>query len=590
MSHLSLPLLLRVPTPTQSNLSFCEPTPRDMKRWIAELPKANLGEMARQLYQGLGELNQLLTSSDNRLQLLELLRSEVYFVCRHLERHFINQSVVLDERPRKVANLCQALQNHLAIGYKQIIARIAPKLTKDRATLLATALQRAMHALNGPLLRANQLYCPVQEGLWLELHQIYQIALQTDLHRVPVPEPTALQSGSFTVEQTYGIALLAGTARCNQMRQQNITRLSQVLESWSVLVRIQPADKPGTLFALSPTVDAPPRYLTLFDNEPHSTLVGLDPSALVASIQRYIDTPAEQRDQLPLPVPAGFTTELLQHLTGAWGDISERSFQRMPGQGALTVCIGMSAIHYFASGEQSFSGLLKIPAAVKAAEFMLQSNDSKDPWASAFESQRGQGGSDQFLPYEEIEYRQMDGDTSQEDRENYPTYPLNIVNHSPGGYCLAWPRIVPPQLQTGEILGIRDTSQGWSIAVVRWVRQVRNGGTQMGIELVAPFAEPCGLQLVKGAERNSQYMRALLLPEIRAIDAPATVLTPRLPFQEGSQVMINTHGEETPAILGHKRTGTGSYSQFEYRPREPVKKDEGGSRPDQEFDSLWETL
>jgi len=104
-------LLLRVPTPTKQGLTFCDATPRDLKRWIAGLPKANIGETARQLYQALIELNQLLTPSDNRIQLLELLRPEVYFVCQHLERHFLNQAIVLDERPRKVANLCQALQN-----------------------------------------------------------------------------------------------------------------------------------------------------------------------------------------------------------------------------------------------------------------------------------------------------------------------------------------------------------------------------------------------------------------------------------------------------------------------------------------------
>ena len=116
-------LLLRVPTPDRQGLSFCDANPRELKRWIAALPKANIGETARQLYQSLIELNQLITPSDNRLQLLELLRPEVYFVTSHLERHFLNQSIVLDERPRKVANLCQALQNHMAIGYKLIITR-----------------------------------------------------------------------------------------------------------------------------------------------------------------------------------------------------------------------------------------------------------------------------------------------------------------------------------------------------------------------------------------------------------------------------------------------------------------------------------
>ncbi len=43
------------------------------------------------------------------------------------------------------------------------------------------------------------------------------------------------------------------------------------------------------------------------------------------------------------------------------------------------------------------------------------------------------------------------------------------------------------------MIGIRDTSdQAWSVAVVRWIRQVRNGAMQMGIELVAPMPSLAG--------------------------------------------------------------------------------------------------
>ena len=205
MNEISPHLLLRAPIPTQLRLSFCEATPRDLKRWIANLPKANIGETARQLYQGLSELNQLLTPSDNRLQLLELLRPEVYYVCKHLEQHFLHQSIVLDERSRKIANLCQALQSHLAIGYKQIVVRITPKFSKDRAPLLTQALQRAIHCLNGPLIRATKLYCPVPEGLWLELHQLYRIACAHRLQHTSLRDELASQTQNLSIEQTLSL-------------------------------------------------------------------------------------------------------------------------------------------------------------------------------------------------------------------------------------------------------------------------------------------------------------------------------------------------------------------------------------------------
>ncbi|WP_397450199.1 molecular chaperone [Pseudomonas sp. NA-150] len=592
-SHPSLHLLLRAPTPTQSSLSFCDTTPRDLKRWIALLPKANLGETARLLYQALGELNQLLTPSENRLQLLELLRPEVYYVCKNLERHFLSQAIVLDERPRKVANLCQALQNHLAVGYKQIIVRVAPRASKERSMLLTTALQRALHCLNGPLIRASQLYCPVPEGLWLELHQIYLIARQNQLHNVDVVDPLANHTRTLSAEQTYVVAVLLGCSRCNQMRQLNIGRLAEMLEPWSALVKLQSPAEASSLFAIAQAVDAPPRYKSLFAEEQLPTVLGINPLPLAAVIRDYLNAPADKRSKVPLLVPHGFTTDLLQHLAAAWGDVAERTFQRTSGKGTLTLCIGMSALHYYLSGERSFSELLKLPTVTKAAQFSAQAAgaSSSDAWTIAFDAEPE--ASVDTLPYEEIQYHPTGedaGDSTPNSRQSFPTYALNVINHSPGGYCLAWPKEVPSQLQSGEMVGIQDgAGQGWSIAVVRWVRQVRGGGTQMGIELVAPYAQPCGLQLVRSTEQNTPYLRGLLLPEVRAIDQPATLLAPRLPFQEGHKVKINTSGEERAAGLGKRRTGTGSFNQFEYTtfdaPRQPES-----TGADSEFESLWTLL
>lgn len=593
-------LLLRVPTPSNERLSFCNATPRDIREWLDHLPKANLGETARQLYQGLIELNQLKLPVESRLQLLELFRPEVHSVCRHLERHFLNQSIVLDERPRKVANLCQALQNHMAIGYKLAVVREAPRFSRERAQFLVLALQRAVHSLCGPLVRASQLYCPVPESLWLELHQLYQLACQHGVQRVEVRDDLATHSKSMTVERAYLVALMIGCARCNQMRQNSIARLALTLEGWVQLVRLQPASASSSLFVVAPQVDGPPRYRSLFKENDLPSGLGMDPQQLVAALKEYLEASAEQRPQLQLKVPDGISIDMLQHLASAWGDIAERTFQRTQGQGQLTLCIGMSALHYFLAGRRSFASLLKQPE----RELPTFQRDVKDAWAGAFDAQKLKDW-EPGAPLEEIEYKPIssDGDKTIFDdspKDEYPVFTLNIVNHSPGGYCLTWPKEIPSQLQAGELLGIQDApGQGWSVAVVRWIRQVRGGGTQMGIELIAPLAQPCGLQLLRKTEQSSQYLRALLLPEIAAISRPASVITPRLPFQEGNRVQLNQNGEERRATLTHKLTATASFSQFEYRAFEavgdagdkPVTPSSGKAGPgDEDFDSLWKSL
>lgn len=595
MDETSPHLLLRAPTPTQSRLSFCEATPRDLKRWIADLPKANIGETARRLYQGLSELNQLLTPSDNRLQLLELLRPEVYYVCKHLERHFLHQSIVLDERSRKIANLCQALQGHLAMGYKQIIVRIAPRFSKDRAPLLTQALQRAMHGLNGSLVRATELYSPVPDGLWLELHQLYRIACTHRLQRLNVRDELASQTQNLSIEQTYLAALLLGAARCNQLRQSQIARLAEVLEPWSQRLKLEPQTSASGLFAVAPALDVGPRYRSKFRPEQLDSLLAVDPQPLVAAIEAHMknsDSPT------PLPVPAGLSLDTLQHLSAAWGQAVERSFQRTASQGTLNLCVGMSALHFYLGGQRPFSEILKTPG-IGRAQFKASepAGRDKDQWHHAFDA-APQGTADAMLPYEEIEYPQLQTDDSHEPSDHnrhFPTYALPVINHSPGGYCLAWPGEVPAELQAGEMVGIEDSAgAGWSIAVVRWVRQVRGGGTQMGIEQVAPYAEPCGLQLVRTRDEHSHYLRGLLLPAISAVDLPATLLAPRLPFQEGNKVLINTNGEERRAGLDRRVASTNSFNQFAYRSLEAARNDNaagsGAVSSDENFDSLWKTL
>ena len=594
--------LLRVPTPTHESLSFCNANPRDLKDWLDHLPKANLGETARQLYQGLIELNQLKLPVEARLQLLELFRPEVHSVCQHLERHFLNQSIVLDERPRKVANLCQALQNHLAIGYKLAVVREAPRFSRERAQILVLALQRAIRSLCGPLVRASQLYCPVPESLWLELHQLYQLARQHSVQALAVRDDLVRNGKSMSIERAYLVALLLGCARCNQMRQNSIARLAEALESWSEQVKLQPASTPSSLFVISPQVDGPPRYRSLFKESDLVGALGMDPQQLVASLKEFLQATPEQRPQLPLKVIDGISIDMLQHLASAWGDIAERTFQRTQGQGQLTLCIGMSALHYFLAGRKSFAELLKLPA----QEAPTFKHEIKDAWASAFDAQKIKDW-EPGAPLEEIEYKPLNANEGERSGmldetqcDEYPMFALPIVNHSPGGYCLTWPKEIPSQLQAGELLGIQDApEQGWSIAVVRWIRQVRGGGTQMGIELIAPLAQPCGLQLLRKTEQGSQYLRALLLPEIAAISRPATLITPRLPFQEGSRVQINQHGDERRATLVRKLTATASFSQFEYRTQElprdagdkPVTASNSKATPGEEdFDSLWKSL
>ena len=602
MENPSQPLLLRVPTPDCQGLSFCEPDARALKAWLAGLPKANLGETARLLYQAMRELIQLRTPTQNRLQLLELMRPEIHFICRQLERSYLlNQPVVLGERARKVASLCQALQSHLATGYKMITARLAPQAARERVPLLTIVLQRAIHSLCAVLTRSTQLYSPPPEGLWLELHQLYIIAVEHGVQKTLVRDDLAHGAAGLSAERCYIVALLLGAARCNQLRQQNIAQLAQALESWSALVRLQPAQHSSSLLVLSPRLDGPPRYRSMVRYEDLPLQLGIDPQALVNALQAHLQGGSASA-AAELAIPAGLSADLLQHLCSAWGNASERSFQRMPAKGSLQLCLGMSALHYHLAGQRAFGELLQRPEGTLSASFKLN-NAAPDVWAVAFDAQPvNEVG---VLPSDSIEFvrpiKTEEPQATQPSPENtFPIHEVQLVNQSPGGYCLAWPGETPAQLQAGELLGLRNnTEESWSVAVVRWVRQVRGSGPQVGIELIAPQAQPCGLRLLRKTDQGSEYLRALLLPEISVISRPATLIVPRLPFQEGHKVMINQDGTEHRALLRRRQGGSSSYNQFEYQLVALAAAPQGtpvttwgtqGPAAGEDFDSLWKSL
>ena len=588
--------LLRITSPDLSAPSFAAAQPAAVRAWLAELPKANLGETARRLYLALQELNRLRTPPANRQQLLELLQPEVQFACSQLGRHLRNQVVILDARSQQIASLSQTLQLQLARAAK-LTASEALQLppSEDNRQLASRALLLAMQSLYRLLGKFSLLYIPPSQGFWLEIHQLYRAACSQRLERLPFVIGNA---AAQTIELCYLSCLLLGCARCNQLRQQAIQRLTEALPAWSGRVRLQDARLPDSLFAFAPGTDSPPRYTSLLHNEAPSQLLGLAPQGLVADLQEYLLLGQGQRVHARLPVPHGLSDELLQHLCTAWSAPAERAFNRTPGEGGLSACLGISALHYFIAGRRSFAEIMQLPEEEVTVDFQRRQRE-RDAWSRAYDAAHNEALLHKAR--ERIDFVSPKGDdTGQAEREDYPRHQLQIVNQSPGGYCLAWDDTPPGQLQGGDLIGLQHPGErGWNIAVIRWIRQVQGAGLHLGVELLAPRARACGLRPQPKVRQAGQYLRSLLLSAIPALGRPALLIAPTMPFQQGQKIMLNIDGEVQRILLTQRQALSDSFSQFEYRqldtPIEPERKPVTGlsivgEAREEGFDSLWESL
>jgi hypothetical protein len=601
-----LKLDLSIPEQTLNSLSFADPTPAGFKVWVDNLPLANVGEISRQLYQAIIEFNKLAISPLLRTQLLEILRSPIKYVCKELSKHFLNQSVVLPEKQQKIANLAQAIQIHLATGYKIVLVESVQNLSNDKQKKnFVLAAHRLFSEYGHVILRSCQLYTVTPKNIWIEMHRIYVFSEALSLLKYKIEDSQNKYQIETRLDQPYKRNLLLNSSRPNQLRQNDIQIAFDVFELWSDFVDIAADKLDSSVFIVNMETDSTPRYKSLMtSSSPHH--YGFDTTDLVERIHEYLNLsdPANQIDDSEqtknqaddiLSVPKNVSDILLNHLNQAFGVLTKRSFKRISNEGALNLCIGLSASHYFSSG--------KIPFHTQ----MLQSNSSgaesdsnifltqairKDAWSDAYDSGGRQASTPSDAP---ISFTRPN---SENGSDAYPNYEIPLVNTSPGGYCLQWKGEIPTNIQAGEILSIREnTKQPWRIAVIRWIRHIKQSGTQIGIELLAPNAKPCGVQLLHKTGDPSEYLRGLLLPEISAIGQAATLITPRVPFHSGQKVSIRFIDTEGKCQLEKRVSATGSFSQFELSEHAHLK--EQNQKPthntrehdnDDDFDSLWPSL
>ena len=132
--------------------------------------------------------------------------------------------------------------------------------------------------------------------------------------------------------------------------------------------------------------------------------------------------------------------------------------------------------------------------------------------------------------------------------------------------------------------------------MIRWIRHLRDQGTQLGVELLAPKAEVGIARLLQKTGSNGPQMRALVLPAIKAIAQPATLLLPRIPFRTGNKIEL-LHDELNGRYqLIKSLASTSSFSQFQFRvagvtaSSKPAISTTGDNLIEDDFDSLWNKL
>jgi hypothetical protein len=72
--------------------------------------------------------------------------------------------------------------------------------------------------------------------------------------------------------------------------------------------------------------------------------------------------------------------------------------------------------------------------------------------------------------------------------------------------------------------------------------------------------------------KTSEYQPALMLPEVRTLSQPASLLTPILLFERGAELQLHHAENDIRVMLTKREQQTGSFAQFRFESRGKVQK------------------
>lgn len=602
---------LAVPAQDLAHLSFCRGTKEaQVKDWLHNLPMTQVQQVSAQLYQAVQEISRVNTNADTRLSILELVRIPLHHTLNGLAGKYLNQPLILPEAALKTATIAQAIQKHFLNGYLVLVRQLClqPTTKKEMQEQQALVISRALTALGLLVLRSYQLYLPIASQVWSEVHALYQIARALGVAQFGVDDPLAHQHHHHhhlkTVHNQYLQILLLASARPNQLRQEEIETTYKLLETLAATAELDDYTPKGkeNLYVVLTNSNRPPFYKSHWRPAAvtdTATVLELHTQPLIQALDDYAKGAADAQSHKPLVLGAA----LVKHLQQAWSHLALRSFERQDANTEIEVTVGLSNIHFHLAGEQPFNLFLNRSSGVtqgdkgdifqkRGAQLKTTAVATKDdPWGDAFDVRgtrlEGAGLSTINIEKKLLEREKVDY------RGQHPVYQVPLMDRSPGGYGLEWRSEIPLQVRAGELLALREAGRSkWSIGVVRWAHQIK-GATQLGIQIMAPHAIPVAIAIVHKTGALSEYLRALQIPELRAINQPASLITNAVSFHEYNKARLycqsepgSREGKDKSIQLTQRLFGTGAFSQFAFR--ELMNTNNEPSNTQDDFNSVWE--
>lgn len=574
----------------ESNTSDTPSSVRKIQKKIADLPVADLGQSASEIFRLLFDLNQSHFSAKERLQLLEATRPICNELITSLSETYIHSPLNHAPKLRSASELVHALASEQVFGYNAVIDDIMSdsSLTdKYQKTLLPAACANSLHGQGLIQLQRYQLYKTVGSKLWHQQNILFSIAKKYDLFESKLKGASA---DLLSVEHQLKKNIALSTCNPFQMKHGMVNESYQILDKLAPAINIEQSVNKNCLYAYSIDKDIGPQPADSIDSDANDWL-GIDlKEALHSVINNSIESQDGFLNLFKRATELEVTEELKAHLTENWKAVKSRNFIRVNSEDITNVAIGMAASHHFLVenvGDElrdRFFGKAKTKSMFQSSSGLSlnEEDNSQHSFVWQRENTFGSMNNNQKKPdaFESI-YEPRSLEKIREEKQNKPFKDFKtkskyewakgiIKDVSPAGFCLAFENTPSHYVESNELVTIQNYKDGkmqYNLGLIRWNRWHNDVNFLVGVELLSPQATPIRATLDWDYAKPVYHHNGLLLPEVTNIGVEASIILPPMGYRSGQTVAIMTPEQEYKIELGKRVLQTANFIQFQYHPK-----------------------
>ena len=557
-----------------------------VKNWLAMLPLTNINLSVRRIIHSLRKLKSQAhpLSANHWFEILELFHPKVDYFSTQLRTKYLSDisSRTQKEKQRYIV-LAYLMNNEIAQCYSDLTR--STTIIQPNREQLTISYYRAISYLTQILVASYELYLQTPIQLWQHLNQLYHSAEKNNLENVVFKDPTETL---FTVEKksisnAYKRALLLASANPYQLSRIDIEKLFNVLLYWSDRTQIDSVHQPKDLYIIDLASNKGPHYVVLVNSvktvESYRALHTVDLSHYLEKILSELPshlTTIKFSSEEKTTLNRALVESLMQH----WSNRKMRFADRIPHQGELHVCVGLSATHYYLNQESEAYSTMASSLKLAPTKYdhipEVPLAPASAPCASLISAPKNQTlALDTPIKTAKKELKHPIGLNFELSKANklsltkrlpkkHEKQLWQIVNRSDEGYCLQPSLHSLSHIQPGVIIGIQQKNQASNatlqIYAIRWIQSNSDKSFVVGVQLLAFKADPIAVE----GNRQLHQLRGLLLNDIGNPSQKMTIIIPAIPYKTGDIVKISNQYQQYLVKLLDQLVINHSYGQFSY--------------------------